>query len=260
MTAPHSADSAHSKPKIDLNATQVAGGALGAVTAAVAGSQLGTVGTLIGAGGASVVCTVTSAVYRASLERSREKVRALAQRTRPLPISRDRSGTGTGEFVTMHSQPGGDLPGSGRPTDSSGHETPGSRVRRFITLRGATVAVGSIGAFVLAMMLITGFEWTSGKTLGGGPGTTLGQVARAPQGPQNPADPSAPSSSSVPTSEAPTESAEPTPTTTTSPSTSPSTPAGDSGREQSPPRTSKPPATTTVPPLLPTYLPGPGDR
>ncbi|MGH4023953.1 MAG: hypothetical protein ACRDRV_05140 [Pseudonocardiaceae bacterium] len=232
----------------------------------MAGSELGAAGTLIGAAGASVICTVTSAVYRASLERSREKVRVLAQRTRPLPISRDRSGAGTGELGTMPSQTDSNVPGSGDPTGSADPETPGSRVRRFLTLRWATVVVGSVGAFVLAMMLITGFEWTSGKTLGGGGGTTLGQVARAPQGPQNPGGPSAPSSSSAPTSEASTEPTATTPTTspttgpTASPTTSTTTPAGDSDREQSPAPTSRPPARTTTPPLLPTYLPGPGDR
>lgn len=262
MTAPNSPDPADSKPKIDLKATQVAGAALGAVTAAVAGSQLGTAGTLIGAAGASMVYTVTSAVYRTSLERSRMKVRALAQRTRPLPISRGRSGTGTGELVTTDTHPGGDPPdsdprGGELSTDSAARETPGSGLRRFLTLRWATVVVGSVGGFVLAMMLITGFELTSGKTLGGGAGTTVGHVVRAPQGPQTPAGPAAPSTSSVPTSQAPTESTEPTPTT------SPTTPPKDSDRGQSPATTSRPPATrtvTTVPPLLPTYLPGPGDR
>lgn len=268
MTAPNSPDPADSKPKIDLKATQVAGAALGAVTAAVAGSRLGTAGTLVGAAGASMVYTVTSAVYRTSLERSRMKVRALAQRTRPLPISRGRSGTGTwtetgtGELVTTGTHPGSDPPdsdprGGDLSTDSSARETPGGGLRRFLTLRSATVVVGSVGGFVLAMMLITGFELTSGKTLGGGAGTTVGHVVRAPQGPQTPAGPAAPSTSSVPTSQAPTESAEPTPTT------SPTTPPGDSDRGQSPATTSRPPATrtvTTVPPLLPTYLPGPGDR
>lgn len=55
------------------------------MTTAVLGSVLGAAGTLIGAAGASVVTTVGTALYQASLERSRERVRSLAQRTRPWP-------------------------------------------------------------------------------------------------------------------------------------------------------------------------------
>src|ERR687893_1869943 len=92
MTAPHSPTSPDgTSRKIDLNLTHVAATALAAVTAAVLGSELGAAGTLIGAAAASVITTVGTAVYKASLERSRERVRSLAHRTRPLPTSPERS-------------------------------------------------------------------------------------------------------------------------------------------------------------------------
>jgi hypothetical protein len=46
-----------------LNAAQVAGGALAAVTSAVAASRFGVAGTLIGCGLASVVSTTGTTVY-----------------------------------------------------------------------------------------------------------------------------------------------------------------------------------------------------
>src|SRR3979409_1864085 len=92
MTAPHSPTRPDDPTRqIELNMDQVAAAALAAVTTAVLGSVLGAAGTLIGAAGASVITTVGTTVYQASLERSREKVRTLAQRTRPLSPSRKES-------------------------------------------------------------------------------------------------------------------------------------------------------------------------
>ncbi|MGH4017084.1 MAG: hypothetical protein ACRDSL_24790 [Pseudonocardiaceae bacterium] len=245
MTAPYSTSPDDTTRKIDLNLTQVAAAALAAVTAAVLGSRLGAAGTLIGAGGASVITTVGTAVYRASLERSRERVRSLASRTRPLPTFHEGSRTERSQTA------GANAPlGDERLTDSTDRgPQPSGRSRRFTALRWGTLVAGGVGGFVLAMMLITGFEWASGETLGGNQGTTIGQAVDNPPGPPNPVAPPAPPSSDRPTSEAPTE------TTTTIP---------DGGRSvaPSPSTTSGTPTPSEVrptPPLLPTELPGIGD-
>jgi hypothetical protein len=192
MTAPPSPPTspADTKRKTDLNGAHVAAAALAAVTAAVLGSKIGADGTLIGAAGASVITTVGTAVYQMSLERSRQRVRSLAQRTRP----------------SMTAQP---------------QTEPAHRSRRVVALRWGAVIVGSLGAFLLAMTVITGFEWVNGQAVGGnGKGTTIGHVINdqpaAPK-PATPAGPDAPTSaSSTPTpTETPTETPTPTPSAPT---------------------------------------------
>jgi hypothetical protein len=218
------------------------------VTTAVLGSVLGAAGTLIGAAGASVITTVGTALYQASLERSRDRVHSLAQRTRPLSNSRERPGIGS-SYSTATNAPLGDE----QLTDSTREPQPGDRSQRFMTLRWGAMIVGALGAFVLAMMVITGFEWASGETVGGnGKGTTIGRVVTDQPGPRNPTAPPAPHSPAGPVSETPTEI--PTVTSTT-------TPDEGGGVEKSPTKTSDRPApseVTPTPPLIPPGLPGVG--
>ena len=251
MTAPHSPpDSDDTTRKIDLNLAQVAAAALAAVTTAVLGSELGAAGTLIGAAGASVITTVGTAVYRASLERSRERVRSLAQRTRQRPTSREGSSL-------EHSRPAAVKAPlrDERLTGSTRGQQYGDRSRRFTGLRWGAAIAGALGAFVLAMMVITGFEWASGGTVGGnGEGTTIGRVVTDQPGSRNPATPPASRSPGASVSETPTE-------TSTAPDTSTTTPDGGAGVEQSPTPTSdglEPSEVTTTPPLIPPGLPGVG--
>ncbi|WP_084957741.1 hypothetical protein [Thermoactinospora rubra] len=89
------------QPKFELSVPQVAGGALAAVTAAVAASYLGVTGTVIGAAVASVASTVGGAVYTHYLQRTGEKVR----RHTPIPWRRreqepPRHQDGEGELAT----------------------------------------------------------------------------------------------------------------------------------------------------------------
>lgn len=255
MTTPHSAGSDDKTRKLDLSVTQVVAAALAAVTAAVLGSRLGAAGTVIGAAGASVILNVATVVYKTSLERSREKIRVLARSTLPLPTSRD------GSRAERSHPPAANAPlDDERLTDTTDSEPqPGDRSRRFTTLRWGAVVVGAVGGFVLAMMAITGFEWASGETVGGnGEGTTFGRVIDGPPGPPDPAGPLTPSTSNAPTSEvAPTETTAPSSSATTT-----TTPDGGA-RERSPSQSSDTPTPSTVrptPPLIPTILPGPGDR
>lgn len=235
MTAPHSPSSPdHTTRKINFNLTNIAAAALAAVTTAVLGSLLGAAGTLIGAAGASVITTVGTALYQASLERSRERVRSLAQRTRPWPASPVGSRTGGPQ--------------------------PGNRSQRLMTLRWGAVIVGAFGGFVLAMMVITGFEVASGETVGGdGEGTTIGRVVTDGPAQRNPTAPPTPHSPAGPVPETPTENPTGTPTETpTAPDTSTTTPDGGAGVEQSPTSTSGRPAPSEAPPLIPPGLPGVG--
>ncbi|HEY6422867.1 MAG TPA: hypothetical protein VIY28_06385 [Pseudonocardiaceae bacterium] len=243
MTAPHSPSNPDDAPrKSDLNVAHVAGAALAAVTTAVVGSELGAAGTLIGAAAASVITTVGTTVYQASLERSREKVRTLAQRTRPLSPTQRQSRV---EYPPTAPFDDNQLAGS---TDH--------RSRQWVTLRWGAMAVGALGAFLVAMVVITGFEWANGEAVGGnGRGTTIGQVVTDQTGSPKPAAPPAPYGPSAPATEAPTQttSVPGNPTTTT-------TPDGGTGGERSPAKTSDTPApsevTRTPPPLIP--LPGIG--
>ncbi|HEV7453410.1 MAG TPA: hypothetical protein VGO16_18940 [Pseudonocardiaceae bacterium] len=255
MTAPHSPTRPDDTTrKIELNLANVAAAALAAVTTAVLGSVLGAAGTLIGAAGASVITTVGTAIYQASLERSRERVRSLTQRTRPLSSSRERSGTERSHSATANA------PLDDQLTESIHGPQPWDRSQRFIRLRWGAMIVGALGAFVLAMVVITGFEWASGGTVGGnGKGTTIGQVVTDQPGLRNPATPPAPRGPGAPASETPTPIQ--TPTQTTEAPTSTSSPDGGDGVEQSPTKTSDRPApseVTPTPTLIPTRLPGIG--
>jgi hypothetical protein len=231
MTAPPSPTTEDDTTrKTDLNLSRVAAAALAAVTAAVVGSTLGAEGTLIGAGAASVITTVATAFYQASLERSRQRVRSLAHRTRPAATS---------------------VP-SGQHLDH-----PSDRSRRLSRLSWGAVVVAAFGGFVLAMMAITGFEWASGGTVGGnGQGTTIGQVVKDQSGPPKPTLPPASPAPAGPTSQTPaepTESSEPPTTSTTAPN------GGDTNEQTPTPTTANRPrpSEVTPPPLIP-GLPGVG--
>ncbi|MGH3828640.1 MAG: copper transporter family protein [Pseudonocardiaceae bacterium] len=247
MTEPHPPTNSEATPRrTDLTLIHVAAAALAAVTTAVIGSTLGTAGTLIGAVGASVITTVGTAVYRSSLERSRDTVRSLAHHTPPpSPSSRQRPRTTRSHPNTADTPLRDEQPTDSRPQ-------PRDRLWRLAPQRWRAVVVGTLGAFLLAMLLITGFEWANGTTIGGnGNGTTIGRVINDQPAPRNPAPPS-PHSPSAPTSDTPTD-------TPTAPDTT--APGGDTSVEPSPTTTDKPtPSTVTPPPpLIPTQLPGLGN-
>ena len=250
MTAPHSPPSpAGAKQKLDLNVAHVAGAALAAVTTAVVGSELGAAGTLIGAAGASVVTTVGTAVYQTSLERSRKRVASLAKRTRPSTVSATRADSPKTASAKADS-----------PESDSPEAEPSHRSRRSTALRWGAVIVGSVGAFLLAMAVITGFEWADGQTVGGnGKGTTIGQVINDQPAVPKRTDPGAPAAS-----ETPTATPTPTPTSTAPGGILPGIVGGPTSTatpEPSPTTTSDRPTPregTPVPSLIPPVLPGGG--
>src|SRR3712207_2108824 len=69
-------DTDKDQPKgLQLSATQVAAGALASVSSAVVASFFGLAGTLIGAALASVISTVSAALYSSSLQKTNERLR-----------------------------------------------------------------------------------------------------------------------------------------------------------------------------------------
>lgn len=237
MTAPQSSRSPDTPTGTsDLKLSRIAATALAAVTTALVGAKLGAEGTLIGAAAASVITTIATSIYQTSLERSRERVRSLTHRGRST------------HSTAVNTLPGRTQFGVGFRDDA---EQPPGRYRRSAKWRWGGLILGAFGGFALAMMVITGFEWASGQTVGGnGKGTTIGQVVRDQSGPQRPTSPPAGPASQTPT-ETPTETSEPSPTPTT-------TPTDGASVQPSPTRTSdRPtPSPTTPPPLIP--LPGIG--
>lgn len=232
MTAPQPPRSSDIAPRAtDLQLSRVAAAALAAVTTALLASRLGAEGTLIGAAGASVITTVATSLYQASLERSRERVRSLAHRTRPS------------HPASLATLPAEDSPPAGDQLRDNAKQ-PSTRSGRSAAWRWAGVVVAALGGFALAMMVITGFEWASGKTVGGnGKGTTIGQVVNDQSGPRQPTAPPAATTSETPT-EKTTETSEPPTATSTAPS--------DGGSvEQSPAKTTSSPSESPQPPLIP---------
>ncbi|WP_344412969.1 hypothetical protein [Amycolatopsis minnesotensis] len=232
--------------------------ALAAVTAAVLGSTIGVAGTVVGAGIASVITTVGGELYLRSLHRTKEAAqrtkdlaKALAVKdaraTRAMPV-RQRGTARHGapgwptadqdEQATVHlPRPGLDgdatvqLPKPGEtmpPPDEPG------RLRK---LRWPLIIGTSAAAFVAAIVLITGFELTTGNAISGGNGTTAGhlfgggkQQEKTPEQPapsrENPGEDKTGSPSTSPSSrrQAPPTSGQQRPPESSAPSTQPSTP------------------------------------
>lgn len=202
------------KKKIDLSPTQVAGAALASVTAAFLGSRLGVAGTMLGAGLTSVVITVGGALYQRSFDRAKEKAvnaaaKASEKRLKRTTVARYVSKEGEKVEATRHIHltpdmhwPGGEtvvdedrtakidaeaatrmLSWSGTQQATEVVEKESSPDRRKRRTRWVVAAATGAAAFVLSMLIVTGFEGVTGKPLSGGDGgTTLGQVLnRHPQ-------------------------------------------------------------------------------
>ncbi|MCI2422600.1 hypothetical protein MOQ72_34745 [Saccharopolyspora sp. K220] len=264
-------DETEKKPKkLDLSPPQVAGAALASVTAAFLGSRLGVAGTVVGAGLTSVVITVGGALYQRSLENAKQKAAEVAakaseKRSKRTEVARYVS-TKDGKIAAtrrIHLTPGMHWPGGERVVDEPTRQLddqpakvdaeaatrmlswdgsapteavaarPDSADRRKRQIRWAMVAASCAVAFVLSMLIITGFEGVTGRPLSGGErGTTLGRVLHqdSQPTPTAPTDTDAPpetgSEQPQPTTEVeptqqPTEQPTQQPTPTTEPSQSP---------------------------------------
>lgn len=256
--------SEETEKKTGIRPIQVAAAALAAVTAALLGSTLGVAGTVLGAGLASVITTVGGELYLRSLDRT--KAAALKARTLTTrPVVAPASGAtavsepgASGATAELPAGSGSDADGAAEGAQETGSdegEEPGPQpVSRLRKLRWPLVIGTSVVGFVLAILVITGFEFATGSSISGDGRSTIGHIVsgggggqqeapaeQAPATETSEAPASKPSEapaseSSAPTtttrpepSEPPTSSA-PKPSTTTTnnpePSTQPSAPQG----------------------------------
>ncbi len=139
--------------KPDIRLSQLIATALAAITAAFLGSRLGTAGTVIGAGVASIVSTVAGALYQHSLDRTSRSVRS---RVGPARTD-DPDAPSADDTVSVP-----DRPVARRP--------------RWVV----AVALTAL-AFVIGMGAVTGVELLkNGPISGGDNGTTVGSLFGQP--------------------------------------------------------------------------------
>lgn len=188
-----------------FNLPQIAGGALAAVTTAALGSRLGYAGTLVGAGIASVLAAFASTLYTKGLERTRDGVRKI--------VLRDADGETTVITVPADDERETAVQPAIEPAGPA-HRNSGWK--RPLAVFGGVVATAAV-TFVVAMGLVTGWEFGTGKSLDGRNGTTIGQASNS-----KPTAKPTPSPSATPTAR-PTVSA--TPTAESTPSATPTVPA-----------------------------------
>ncbi|WP_410600123.1 hypothetical protein [Amycolatopsis sp. lyj-90] len=206
---------------------QVTAAAMAAITAALLGSTLGVAGTVAGAGLASVITTLGGELYLRSLQRTKDA--ALKARV-VLTVPGRRRVLDPSEQETVRLTPA---------------EEEESSERKFKP-RWAVIAGVSVVAFVVALVAITGFEGATGKTFGGGTGTTIGKIIGGGQAQERQDKHDTPPATSP--SETQDNRPENTPSTTPTPSSTPTAPT----TTQAPPTTpSTTPSTSQAPPTTP---------
>jgi hypothetical protein len=246
-----------------IRISQVASGALAAVTAAVLGSTMGVAGTVAGAGLASVVTTVGGTLYMRSIRRTKESVRSV----RNLVVTRVGGTDATlVEERRIEPAPEPDTPTSAEPTETTmeqaaaavgkeagqdGDDQPPAWRR----LRWPALIAASALAFVLGMLVITGVELLRGEQMSGGNGTTIGRIAQTEQDDGDNPDKAPPPSqeSTTPPGETPTETA--TPTAPTSENEETEAPPS----EPTEPEPTEPDTTTNAPPAPTESVPQGGE-
>ncbi|HEY5786797.1 MAG TPA: hypothetical protein VIT65_18680 [Microlunatus sp.] len=236
--------------RLEMSATQLIGGALAAMTAAVIGAQLGVAGTVLGAAIGSVVAGAAGSLYTASLKHTKDKLAsAFVGRVgeTDVEITTVSTDTEAAGWATATRPTAAAAPPSPDPVATAAEvDRAGRPVSRW---PWKPILVSTAAVFLLAIAGITGFELISGQSVSGGGGTTITQVSEGRSGGtdtpvQAPssdtstepttepsvapstgtgADPSSePSQSTEPTAE-PSQSTEPSasaePSTTASPST-----------------------------------------
>ena len=180
------------QPKGDFTAVQLVATVLATVTGAVLASSLGVVGTVTGSAIASGVSTSATFLYRHYLNRTSERIRAVApalvQRTRGRAAPRaDSTPTppermvvvGAGEEIRRLPAAAGriTLAADGAPAD------PPRKPRRRLSRRALLAYWGlALGAFILVMACVTVVELAAGKPLPSvvwgksGSGTSIGNT------------------------------------------------------------------------------------
>ncbi|MET7856153.1 hypothetical protein ABZS81_02750 [Streptomyces sp. NPDC005318] len=194
--------------RIDLNVPQVAGSAVAAVAAAVAASQLGVYGTILGAGVMSVVATCGGSVFQHFFRRTGEQIREVTVHTRETrnirgehevreTVPARRPAGGSMDATTVLRTVAADPEPARRPTPLadadvtrplvpypavadeafSASTTHGTRIRGW-----KRSALGAVAVFAVSMAGITTYELVSGNDLSGGQGTTVGSAVHGGRG------------------------------------------------------------------------------
>ena len=244
------------KKVFDLSLTQVAGGALAAMTAAALGSTLGVAGTIAGAALASVVAGVAGSLYTASLRTGHEKVRTVfrgqstdAASAPPAPVDpattmtaiRGRAIDETQVFPAWDPLP---LENTGRRSGAANKKSAGKKAAGGIFPWRRAVAV-SLSVFALAAVLITGYERVSGQPLSGGTGTTVSQVGNDTSAGSGKGTKTTPSSTPTPSGTPSASASKPAASTSPAVGTAPSAP--ESAQTPSPSASESAPEATPTP-------------
>ena len=221
-----------------LSATQVAAGALAAVSSAVVASFFGLAGTLIGAALASVISTVSAALYSSSLQKTNEKLRrARGQQTVAEKTDTVAPAAPATQVLPAHLDP---------------RRAPDRRPRP----RWAKIAVYATAVFVLAMGIVTGIELIGQRPVSALVGgtetsrtTTLSAITNASSSSSSEEQDEDPSTPSSPTTTAPATGTGAPATSTDDESTSEEDEGSDSeDSSATPTRTSEAEPTTSSEP------------
>jgi hypothetical protein len=184
------------KPKsgaLDLSVAQIIGGALAAMTAAALGSQLSAAGTLVGAALASIVAAVASALYTASIRRTREKVKTVFYTGQPNEVDEP-------TVIDIVADSEGHISGQrSHLVEPEPERGPRPRPK----LNWKRVVLAALAIFGIAGVSLTAFELVTGNALSGGDGTTFQQVSEGRSGKESDTKKKQPSEK--PRSEATTE-------------------------------------------------------
>jgi hypothetical protein len=250
------------KPRlVEMSASQLAGGALAAMTAAVIGAQLGVAGTVLGAAIGSIVAGVAGSLYTASLKTTKDKIAsAFVGRVGDTPVEVATVSDDTAEIDGWDSDtaakpaaamapPSADPVATSAEVDQAGKPT--------ARLPWKPILVSAAAVFLLAIAGITGFELISGQSVSGGEGTTITQVSEGRSG-------SSDTPSETPSSDTSTEpSAEASTQPSTEPSVAPSTSTETSEpttESTSEPTTTAEPSSSSEPSSTETPTPAAGDE
>ncbi len=180
--------------RLEINWTNSAGAALGAVSAAVVLSTLGTAGTLLGAALGSLCITIGGAVYAHSLRMTKRRVAAAREVAgRRQARARDRAGSA-------------DSAGSGQPASEPGTDTlrtaqerealeGESRLQMLRGLPWKRIALVSVALFAVTVAIILVFELSVGRPVSaftggsdGDSGTSVPGVGGGDPGKSEPGD------------------------------------------------------------------------
>ena len=204
-----------------MSATQLVGGALAAMTAAVIGAQLGVAGTVLGAAIGSVVAGAAGSLYTASLKHTKDKLAsAFVGRVGETDVEVTSVSTSTevDGWTTVTPPTAAVAPASSDPVATAADvDSAGRPVSRW---PWKPILVSTAAVFLLAIAGITAFELISGQSVSGGEGTTITQVSEGRSGGTD--TPTQAPSSSTSTEPSAEPSATPSAGTGTEPSSEPS--------------------------------------